>query len=99
MKFSKENESNENADKINGLLEQKRKACIISKKYRERKRIQNEEFENKINELEKANRDLTKKIEDLNAIRIMYGFEILKYVFLNNSNNENENFNPFKISN
>ena len=65
-------------------LEQKRKACIISKKYRERKRLQNHEFEKKMFFLESENRQLNEKLKKLHTIRLMYGFEILNHVFTNN---------------
>lgn len=64
-------------------MEQKRKACIISKKYRERKRQQNLDFEKKMFILESENQQLQENIRKLYTIRLMYGFEILNYVFEN----------------
>ncbi|RNA28384.1 hypothetical protein BpHYR1_033570 [Brachionus plicatilis] len=64
-------------------LEQKRKACIISKKYRERKRQQNLDFEKKMLYLETQNQQLSDKLKKLDTIRLMYGFEILKHIFTN----------------
>ena len=61
---------------------QKRKARVISKKYRDRKKVLNMEFENKLKVIEKENSTLNNKILFMNQILFILRFEIFKNVFM-----------------
>lgn len=61
---------------------QKRKARVISKKYRDRKKVLNMEFENKLKDIEKENSTLNNKILFMNQILFILRFEIFKNVFM-----------------
>lgn len=58
---------------------------MVSKKYRERKRMQNQELDNRIFEMENENLYLKKKLDDMYTVRLFLGFELLKNIFLKNN--------------
>ena len=61
---------------------QKKKARVISKKYRERKKQLNMEFENKLKEKEMGNSKLSNRIEFTNQVLFILRFEIFKNYFM-----------------
>ena len=75
---------NSNNTKIGNDLNdvQKKKARVISKKYRERKKMLNMEFENKLKEIEMGNSKLSNRIEFTNQILFILRFEIFKNYFM-----------------
>lgn len=61
---------------------QKKKARVISKKYRERKKQLNQEFENRLKEIERGNSKLSNRIEFTNQVLFILRFEIFKNYFM-----------------
>lgn len=69
-------EDDQNSQKMINL--QKQKACLVAKNYRERKRLQKQEIDQQISKMQNENKALQSKIECLNAVRVLIGFELLK---------------------
>ncbi len=57
------------------------KACIVSKHYRERKKIKFYQLSRQIEQLERVNYELNEKIEALNNILFSMQYELFKTYF------------------